>query len=408
MRSSERVGAVELPSRCTDRAADGRDPAGATPGDRAEAGPSPSVEPVVEHCDRSKGVDLFRGAVLVYLAVLVFTPTTGWRGHAAWWGWRPSDVFFPAFLLIGGVGLAYQTRERVPWPRLLRRFVTLVILGVLVNAWLGSAADLSTLRFPGVLQRIAVVGLLGAVVVAMFRRSWPSVAIAAVVCMLAWGGLLAYSARSCPDGTPTQEGCATFLWLDERAFDSDHVYQRGTAGHDPEGIASTIGALATFLAGYSAGRLVSDLRNRPILVRVGALAAMAAGWLVLTPLALAFAPFGKRMWTPAFVSLNAAAGLAALAALVCVFDADYRRASVRIALGVVAWPFEAVGRNALVLWIALFVVDHALAVTPTEGGATLGPHLLAVHGPGGYIIILGGVWLALALLMHAANWHVRL
>src|SRR5689334_24186203 len=114
---------------------------------------------------RSRAVDVFRGASLVWLAVLVLTPTTGWGGHSAWWGWRPDDAFFPAFLLISGVGLAYQTRDRYPWPRLARRFVILVLLGILLNAWLGDGADLSTLRYPGVLQRIAIVGLVGVAIV---------------------------------------------------------------------------------------------------------------------------------------------------------------------------------------------------------------------------------------------------
>lgn len=356
---------------------------------------------------RARSVDVLRGAVLAYLALLVVAPTTGWRGHALWWGWRPSDVFFPGFLLVGGAGLALQSRRTMPWPRLLRRFVALLAVGLAVNALLGRGLDLSTLRGPGVLQRIAVVGLLGAAVAAALRRSWWAVGLAAVAVTLLWGVLLTGSASGCVDGEPTPDGCGTFLWLDERAFGVDHVYQQGAAGHDPEGLASTLGALGTFLAGFAAGRLLVDLHDRSTAVRAGAVAAMGAGWLAVTPAALAFAPFGKRMWTPAFVTLNAAAGLAALAALVAVVDAPVRQRTVDVVRHVVTWPFEAVGRNALVLWMLLTLADHALLVTPS-GEADLQQHLLDSLGAGGFAALFGGAWLAVAAAMHAARWHVRL
>lgn len=350
-----------------------------------------ATETVPDLAFRSRAVDVFRGASLVWLVVLVLTPTTGWGGHAEWFGWRPDDVFFPAFLLISGVGLAYQTRNRFPWARLVRRFLILVLLGVALNAWLGDGADLSTVRFPGVLQRIAVVGLVGAGIVALLRRSWRLIALAAVLLTIAWGGLLAHSSSSCAGGEATPDGCGTFLWLDEKAFGADHLYHGGVLGHDPEGIASTLGAVATFLAGFAAGGLACELRSRPLTARAGALVAMAAGWLALTPVALVFAPFGKRLWTPAFVTLNAAGGLALLAVLMLALDTRFREATARATSNAVAFPFEAVGRNTLVLYIGITIAEHALDFTSTAEAA-----------------LAGSAWLGVAMAMHAANWHVRL
>lgn len=371
-----------------------------TPDDTPDVAPPPR---------RYRGVDVFRGGVLGFLAVLVLTPTTGWRGHPAWWGWRPSDVFFPAFLLTAGAGLAFQSRERLPWPRLIRRFVTLIVLGLLFNAYLHEGTNVAQLRYPGVLQRIGVAGLLGAIVVALTRRRWiPALAISLGLA-LGWGMLLAHASAGCPGGEAVNTpACGTFVELDERAFGADHIYQLGTVGHDPEGIASTLGATATFLTGFSAARLLTTRSRRSHLGHVADLMAMAAMWLAVSPVLAAFAPFGKRLWTPQFVSLNAAAGLAACALLILLFDGSPRSRLGRRVVDAVAWPLEAIGRNAIVLWLTLEIVDTSLTSTTTANGDTLSQHLLEVWGPSGYFVVLFGLWLSLAAAMHLARWHIRL
>jgi predicted acyltransferase len=357
------------------------------------------------------GLDVLRGGIMIFLAVLVFTPETGWRGHPEWWGWRPSDAFFPGFLTVAGAALALQTRRGMPWMRLVRRFLALVVLGLLYNAITGpgtGALDLTTLRYPGVLQRIALVGLLGAVVVWALRRRAVLVLVAAVVLALGWGLALQRVSADCPDGVPDRAtACGTYLDVDERVFGGPaHVYQAGQGGHDPEGLASTAGALATFLVGYGAARLLLD-QGGSVWRRIAALLAVAAGALVLQPLLLQFAPVGKRMWTPGFVGANAAAYLAGWALLTFLFDTEVGSGAVERMRTVVAAPFVAVGRNSLVLWIGMFVVEHALLVTPRRG-LPLRDALLADHGATWYFVVFFGGWLAVAGAMHAARWHVRL
>ena len=243
-----------------------------------------TAEPSVAVHRRARGLDVLRGLTVGWLLVIVYTPTSGLRGHARWFGWDHSDVFFPLFVLLAGMGLALQTRDRMPWGRLVRRFVVLVVLGLLVNAWLGAGPDLSHLRVTGVLQRIALAGLAGALVVAVLLRRWWAVLAAAAVTALGWGLLLRSAAADCPGGLPTPEGCGTFLSVDRDLFGAAHVYAAGTLGHDPEGVVSTLGALATFLAGYAAAALLHRLRARAAGVRCAALLAMAGGWALAWPL----------------------------------------------------------------------------------------------------------------------------
>ena len=350
---------------------------------------------------------MLRGATMVGLAFLVFTPWTGWRGHPAWWGWRPSDIFFPLFLTVAGAGLALQSKRGLPWERVLRRFVSLIVLGLLVNALLGSGLQLPVLRFTGVLQRIALAGLLGAVVLAVARRRWLWVTVAAVGLAALWGLMILVAAAHCPAGEPQPSGCGTFYDVDVAVFGRSHVYGGGQAGHDPEGLLSAVGATASFLAGSAAVILMTKRRFDSPTSRAGVLAAMSAGWLMLTPLLLLFAPFGKRMWTPAFVSLNAAGALAALSLLTLAFDTPLRGVARRLR-SAVAWPFVAVGRNALLSWTSLFLLDEALGATRTRSGESLNESLLAAFGNYGYTLVMLGGWVAVWCVMHAVRWHVRL
>jgi hypothetical protein len=106
--------------------------------------------------------------------------------------------------------------------------------------------------------------------------------------------------------------------------------------------------------------------------------------------------------------VHAAAGIAVLALAVLVFDSERPR-RLRLALDAVSWPVVALGRNALVLWVGVFVVGKALASTPTgPDGVPLGAALLADHGAVGFFVLTAGSWLALACAMHAARWYVRL
>ena len=194
--------------------------------------------------------------------------------------------------------------------------------------------------------------------------------------------------------------------MDRDLFGAAHVYAAGTLGHDPEGVVSTLGALATFLAGYAAAALLHRLRTRSAGVRCAALLAMAGGWAAAWPLLAQLQPVAKRLWTPSFVASHAALGIAVLAVAVLVFDSA-RPAWLTRALDASSWPVVALGRNALVLWIGVFVVGEVLTDT-TVAGVPLADHLLAERGAVGFFALTAGSWLAVASAMHAARWYVRL
>jgi heparan-alpha-glucosaminide N-acetyltransferase len=350
--------------------------------------------------DRSLALDVLRGLTIGALIVLVFTPTTEWRGHAPWWGWRPSDFFFPFFLLIAGAGVAHQALRRgVPWLRLARRIVLLVVLGLLVNWWAAQGAVVP-LRWTGVLQRIALVSLVGTLLCAVLRFRWPAVLLTAVVALAAWGALMQNASADCAEGLPAPDGCGTLHEVDKAVLGESRVYAAGAAGHDPEGIASSLGGLGSFLAGVAAGGVAHRFSG---LRRAGVLGAMGAGWLLSALAFVQLQPVGKRMWTPAFASVHAGAALLLLAALTLILDTGRRSELARR----VAWPIQALGRNVLGLWLALFFIDPVFKRV-REDGSTLSSDLLDVLTPVGYAALFIGGFLAIAAALHWRRWYFRL
>src|SRR5437762_12118412 len=116
--------------------------------------------------ERLLSLDAFRGLTIAGMILVnnagdwshVFPPLQ----HAPWNGWTLADLIFPFFLFIIGVAvtLAFADGDRRPGHRLrlcgkiARRTVLIFALGVFLNGF--PLFDWSTLRIPGVLQRVAV------------------------------------------------------------------------------------------------------------------------------------------------------------------------------------------------------------------------------------------------------------
>src|SRR5215831_7984119 len=124
---------------------------------------------------RLVSLDAFRGATIA-LMILVNTPGDAdaayWPlKHSEWHGWTPTDVVFPSFLWIAGVALmlaferrvaAGTTRRRL-FGQTARRALVLFAIGVFLGGF--PHFDLATLRWMGVLQRIAICTLAGSAIV---------------------------------------------------------------------------------------------------------------------------------------------------------------------------------------------------------------------------------------------------
>lgn len=397
----------------------------------AVAGMAPAVAGVSYEAARTPtgpsrwiGLDAARGVAVAGMLLVEQLPTGPrrhpWLMHAAWNGWTGADLVFPAFLFLAGISIdeLVRRRGRASLLRLVRRAVALIVLGVLFNAWAGAGADFADARWPGVLQRIGLVSLAcGGVVVLCRRRIWPVLLLTGSLLIL-YAQLMVRVPLACGTGVITP-ACNVPGQLDIALFGPAHVYNHGVFGYDPEGLLSTLGALATALFGVAVGR---TLRARS---GWGTVVSLSVGGFIcweMAHLALVGPEVNKRLWTPAFVLLTAATSIFLL--LVCHIVADlfarHPNSMLRFGSRALAWPWAVLGRNALVVYVGQHVLGAVLARTPvhTEHGLTPASDYLQTklfaNGWLGldpqwtYVTAMLLLWTAVAVAMHLARWHVTL
>jgi predicted acyltransferase len=218
--------------------------------------------------------------------------------HADWDGFRFYDLIFPLFLFLAGVSLAIALPRRVARDgrgaavrHLFARAAILVALGIIYSGGLKDGWD--QVRWLGVLQRIGIASsATGLLSLWMGARSLTLTAAALLI-----GYFLLLRFVPVPGAGPGNfaEGMnltnyLDSIWLPGRKYDGDH---------DPEGILSTLPAIATALLGLLAGKWLTSDATPPRKV-----AALITAGIVMTSLGWAWHPFFpviKKIWSSSFV-----------------------------------------------------------------------------------------------------------
>ncbi|MCP4896741.1 MAG: DUF1624 domain-containing protein [bacterium] len=325
--------------------------------------------------ERLRSVDVFRGLTIV-LMVLVNNPgdlrTTYWPlKHAEWHGWTPTDLVFPFFLFIVGVAIVLALKRRIDGGaarrplvfKIVKRSAILFGLGLFLNGYpfglfgpRGFLEVLETWRVPGVLQRIAVCYLVVSLLVLFCRVR--TLRLLTMVFLISYWALM--TLVPVPGlGPPDLDDTAGHLagWLD-RALLGEHVWRYAEV-YDPEGILSTIPALATTLFGVFAGLLLVTACD-PV-KRVARLF-VHGFWLVSVGFAWGwFFPINKPIWTSSYAVFTA--GLAYVCLAVCYWYADIR-GERRISQVLVIC-----GANAIALYVGSSIVARTLALLRVGEGS---------------------------------------
>jgi predicted acyltransferase len=318
---------------------------------------------------RLVSLDFFRGATIAAMILVNNAgngPDSYWPlKHAEWNGWTPTDLIFPFFLFMVGVSMAFSFRTRLTrgesrWQLLrhvLWRGMILIGLGLMLNGF-PDRYSLSSWRIYGVLQRIAICYVVTAVFALWTRRrAW---IVAAFTCLAGYWILMRYvpvpgfgvPRLDIPLLDPDRNLAA---WLDRKLL-AGHLYD-GT--HDPEGLLSTIPAVATTLLGLITGDWLHGIRSgkaKVIGMALCGLAGVGAGefcnlWL----------PINKNLWTGSFVLLSA--GLALLCLALCYWVLDVKHWRGR-------WTtfFLVFGMNPITAYVFAELISHGLYRFSTAEG----------------------------------------
>ena len=329
---------------------------------------------------RLVSLDAFRGVTIAGM-LLVNNPGT-WSAihpplrHAEWHGWTPTDLIFPFFLFIVGVSMTLsfaRLRERgSSRGQILRksgqRAAILFGLGLLLHGF-PNYLDLSTLRIPGVLQRIALAYIAATAIVLYVRPRAQWVAAAAI--LLGYWALMTLVPVPGSGAGALEPGRDLGAWIDRAVFTENHLWAYSRTW-DPEGLLSTLPAVATVLTGVFAGRWLRSGRP-PAETAVGLFLAGNAALLAGVVWGAAF-PINKNLWTSSYVLFTS--GMACHFLAVCYWLVDvrgHRRAAL---------PFVVFGTNA----IAAFFLSSLLARVL---------NLIQVAGPDGPVALKVRIYAAL-------------
>lgn len=279
--------------------------------------------------------------------------------HAPWHGLTPTDWIFPFFLFIVGVSITLARRSSAGYGAIARRAALIFALGMLLALY--PRFDVSSVRIPGVLQRIALCYL----VVAMFHRRAARaepLRMAAAALTAAAVLLVGYWLLIMRDLTPEGNLGAAI----DRAIFGTHLWRQSRTW-DPEGLLSTLPAIGTTLTGLAAGCVLTSalaFRGRARMLLIGSLASLAIGyaWSLVFPL-------NKSLWTSSYVLVTSGLAGLLLAALHWSLDGeragDTPRRPLRQRL---AHPFVILGRNALLLFVVSGLLAKTLALIRVDNG----------------------------------------
>ena len=362
--------------------------------------------------NRLVSLDVFRGITIAGM-VLVNNPGT-WSHiywplqHASWHGWTPTDLVFPFFLFIVGVAITLAFGRRVEsggstrdlYLKIIKRTLIIFAIGLFLNAF--PHFGLSDLRIPGVLQRIAVCYFFASIIF-LNTRVRTQVAITIGLLLFYWLLVKFVPAPGFAAGDLTKEGSLP-SYVDRVVF-GKHVWAQAKV-YDPEGLLSTIPALATTLIGVLTGHWLRTEKSRMEKVAgmfvVGAVC-IALGWAWNS-----FFPINKALWTSSYVLFTGGLALQFLALCYWLIDIKgYRRW---------AKPFEVFGLNAIALYVGAGLMADLFG-TIRVGGVTLGSwiytHLFAswaapVNASLAFAICFVLVWLALMWILYRRKIFLRI
>jgi len=346
----------------------------------------PAVTQRLVSLDALRGFDMFWILGVEELAAAVGTASQApWAqffatqlSHVPWAGFRFLDLVFPLFVFIVGVSSVFSLEKSLgvrgraaTFRKLLVRALILYVLGLWCYGGISKGVD--EIRWLGVLQRIAIAGFAaGAAYLFLGRRArWG----------LCAGLLLGYWALMTlvpvPGGAAGDfaEGRNLANWIDSRFLPGF----KWNGDHDPEGLLSTLPAMASALLGVFAGEWLRRGDRTPGAKVGGLLAAgvvlAAAGWAWH----LQF-PVIKNLWTSSFVLVAGGYSCLLLGAFYWLVDVA----------GVRRWaaPFIWIGMNPITLYLSHHVIAYEKIAERVAGGP-----VAAAFGPWAH------VWIALLVIL---------
>jgi len=271
--------------------------------------------------ERVLSVDIFRGLTIV-LMILVNTPGT-WSQvyppllHAKWHGYTPTDLVFPFFLFIVGISIVFAYHQKkanaTTYKKIGIRTLKLIGLGLFLGAFtihFPFFKDFVDIRFPGVLQRIGVSFFFASIL--FLNLNWKALIGVCIFILLGYWIWMGYIPIF--GGAPSFERVPNNWanYIDVQVLGT-HLYRED---YDPEGLLSSLPAIASSLLGIFTGLLMVSKRAKKERILI----IMGVSMLLIGTLWDTVFPINKALWTSSFVLVTAGWGNLVLAIIYYLID----------------------------------------------------------------------------------------
>lgn len=253
---------------------------------------------------RLKSLDIMRGLTV---ALMILVNNGGEQNyhiltHSKWNGLTPCDLVFPFFLFMMGMSTYLSLRKTEFKPSLIiyrkiaKRTILLFLIGLSIN-WFdmicsGNGLDFAHLRIWAVLQRIALCyGIVSLLAIHINQRYFIHIILGIIIVYM---GILAFG-----NGYTYDASVNIIAQADLHFFGYDHLYHKSPV--DPEGLLSTIPAIAHTMIGFLCCKYISiagqTVESKIKVLKVAGLVMVALGF------GLSLIGFGinKRIWSPSYV-----------------------------------------------------------------------------------------------------------
>ena len=311
--------------------------------------------------------------------------------HPAWHGFSHHDTIFPLFLFIAGISYPFSLAKQRSlgatqgdlYRKILKRGALLILFGLIYNGlfrldW--------PMRTASVLGRIGLAWALAAMLFLNFRTR-TRIGIVGAILVGYWSLLALVPAPDAPAGADVYSMEGTIVGYIDRLLLPGKLHNKI---FDPEGLLSTVPAVATAMLGMLTGEFVRLSEQRLSGNRKALYIALAAVAFTLVGILwdLSF-PINKKLWTSSFVCVVAGYSLGMFALFYWIID-------VKVYKGWVL-PFQVIGLNSITIYMAQRIVDFKGISAFFFGGlAAKMPEALApVVASTGYLLVS---WLFLYFL----------
>ena len=326
---------------------------------------------------RILSVDIFRGLTIVAM-ILVNNPGT-WGAiypplkHAEWHGLTPTDLIFPFFLFIVGMSITFAYSKKKEYgigldvyKKIIARTLKLIFLGLFLAAFtlqFPFIKDLSELRLPGVLQRIGIVFFIASILFLHFN--WKVLLGIFSAILIGYWLLMTQIPINGELPLLTKESNLASV-VDLKVLTVNHMWKKL---YDPEGLLSTIPAVATTILGIFLGLILLN-KNKEKWQKLVQFIIIGIVALIVGYIWGIYFPLNKALWTSSYVLVTG--GWASLVFALIYFVADI--------LNHETWGKPAIifGSNAITVFFMSGVIARLFGMIKLSNGKSIHANLYEI------------------------------